>query len=296
MRRRLHLTALVVLVAIQAIQLGCMDHDLAHPRSTPAGVTEASQQAVRGQLLLRIEWAWPARAEHLPTVLVHPEAGHTSRDMRGVLRDLASHGYVAAAVDYLRAIDGRWRSTLFTWRDPADVRAAFDLVAADPRVDPDRIGLLGFSQGGVYSLLIAAETGGSGPVVAYYPITDFKTWLEGSERKPRERWVFRLIRRHFYEESGARSYEELDTMLEHASPLLQADRIHAPVLLVHGDHDRSANVEESRRLEARLRELGRPVELLVVPDAGHVFNFRDRDQAELAWRATIEWLDRHLKR
>ena len=47
-------------------------------------------------------------------------------------------------------------------------------------------------------------------------------------------------------------------------------------------------------MEARLRELGREVELVVIPDAGHVFNFRDREKARVAWEATRAWLDRHL--
>jgi hypothetical protein len=35
-------------------------------------------------------------------------------------------------------------------------------------------------------------------------------------------------------------------------------------------------------MEGRLRELGREVELVVIPDAGHVFNFRDREKAQAA--------------
>ena len=65
---------------------------------------------------------------------------------------------------------------------------------------------------------------------------------------------------------------------------------------MHGSRDGSAAVEESRRLAKRLAELGRPVELLVIAGAGHVFNFRDRRQAGLAWKATLAFLDRYLRR
>jgi dipeptidyl aminopeptidase/acylaminoacyl peptidase len=75
----------------------------------------------------------------------------------------------------------------------------------------------------------------------------------------------------------------------------QAEAILVPVLLIHGERDTSAPVAESERLAARLREVGREVELVVVPDAGHVFNFRDRDKARTAWEATLRWLDSHLK-
>jgi dipeptidyl aminopeptidase/acylaminoacyl peptidase len=297
-RPRVPLGALGALGALALLLAGCVDHALAHPRTRPPGVDESHEQRVLGKLLVRLEWAWPsgAAAARRPAVLVHPEAGHGADEMRAVLRDLAARGYVAVAADYRRAERGRYRDTFFTWRGPEDVRAVYDLVAADPRVDPDRIGLVGFSQGGVYSLLLAAETGTPAAVVAYYPVTDFAEWLAAADRTRRERLVFRLVRRHFYRQSGAGSPAAFEAMLARASPLAQAERIRAPVLLVHGDRDRSAHVAESRRLAARLGELGREVELLVVPDAGHVFNFRDERQAETAWRATVAWLDGHLRR
>ena len=104
-----------------------------------------------------------------------------------------------------------------------------------------------------------------------------------------------MIRRHFRRSLGAKDDAELSTMLGRASAMKQAEAIRAPVLLIHGDRDTSAPLAESERLAARLRELGREVELVVVPDAGHVFNFRDRDKARTAWDATLGWLDRHLK-
>lgn len=284
--------AVSALLALAAT--GCVDHALIHPRSAPAGVREWNETITRGKLLIRLGWAAPEGERRLPAVIVHPEAGHEASEMRPVLRDLAAHGYLSVAADYRRSIGGRYRETLFTWRDRADVRAVFDHVRTQPRVDAERIGLLGFSQGGVYSLSIAAETGGAAAVVAYYPVTDFEQWLAESSGGPGKRWVFRLIRRHFYRQSGAKSEAEFRELLARASPLRHAEDIHCPVLLIHGNRDRSAGVEQSRRLAARLRELGREVELLEIPGAGHVFNFRNREMADLAWNATMRWLDRYL--
>lgn len=67
------------------------------------------------------------------------------------------------------------------------------------------------------------------------------------------------------------------------------------MLLIHGERDRSAPLEQSRRLAGRLRAQGTPVELLVFTDAGHVFNFRDAGRAASAWRATLGWLERWVK-
>ena len=292
---------LVVVACVATVAVGCVDHALAHPRTRPRGVAERNEKIVRGKLCIRLEWAYPSRARltregPFPTVIVHPEAGHDASEMRPVLRDLAAHGYIAVAADYRRMMDRHCRDSLFSWRDREDVRAVFDHVRTQPRVDAKRIGLLGFSQGGVYSLSIAAETGGAAAVVAYYPVTDFEQWLAESSGGPGKRWVFRLIRRHFYRQSGAKSEVEFRELLARASPLRRAEDIRCPVLLIHGDRDKSAGVEQSRRLAARLRELGREVELLEVPGAGHVFNFRNREMADLAWNATLRWLDRYLKK
>ena len=127
---------------------------------------------------MRLEWVRPAKRGPLPVVIVHPEAGHRAVDMRGILNDLAEAGYLAVAVDYQRRKGTRWRQSLFPWQDPEDPKRVMDRVRAYPDVDPERIGLLGFSQGGVFSLLIAAYEGGAAAVVAYYPVTDFERWLE----------------------------------------------------------------------------------------------------------------------
>ena len=285
-----------LLLALSLLLTGCLNHFVYHPKKDPPGVTSWSGQAVRGKLLLRLEWAKPAGEGPFPAVLVHPEAGHTAGEMRGVVKDLARSGYLALAADYRRQQGGVYRHTLFTWRDPVDPRAAFDILRGHPLTDRERIGLVGFSQGGVYGLLIAAYTGQAAAVVAYYPVTDFEEWMNGPHGdRPGESFVWRMIRRHFRRSLGAKDDAELSTMLGRASAMRQAEAIRAPVLLIHGDRDTSAPLAESERLAARLRELGREVELVVVPDAGHVFNFRDREKARTAWDATLRWLDRHLR-
>jgi dipeptidyl aminopeptidase/acylaminoacyl peptidase len=288
--------ACFVLASACLLLSGCLNHYIFHPRTDPPAVQTWSGTAVRGKLLIRLEWARPQGEGPFPAVIIHPEAGHVAREMRGVARDLARAGYLAVAADYRRERRGVYRSSLFTWQDPEDPTAVLDLVLRRADVDRARIGLLGFSQGGVYSLLIAAYTGRAAAVVAFYPVTDFETWLaeSGGESRGR-RFVFRLIRRHFRKQSGATDEEDFRRRLARASALRQAESIRAPVLLIHGERDTSADIAESRRLADRLRELGREVELVAIPDAGHVFNFRDREKARMAWEATIRWLDRYLK-
>jgi dipeptidyl aminopeptidase/acylaminoacyl peptidase len=57
--------------------------------------------------------------------------------------------------------------------------------------------------------------------------------------------------------------------LSAASPALHADRIVAPVLLLHGQDDWIVSVKQSEEMADRLREAGKPVTLVTYPRAGH---------------------------
>ncbi len=41
---------------------------------------------------------------------------------------------------------------------------------------------------------------------------------------------------------------------------LKADRIQAPVLLIHGENDENVSIEHARMIEDKLKEAGKPVE------------------------------------
>ena len=284
----------MVLAALLMQLSGCMNHYLIYPRRDPPGVVTWSQDVTRGPLKVHLEWVQPPGSGPFATVIVHPEGGGVASDMKGVTRDLAQHGYLAVAVDYERLLDGKFRRNTFAWRERSDPVAALEVVRAQPQVDQGRIAALGFSQGGIYSLLMAAQAPDIKTVVAYYPVTDFRMWFDTE----RPNWgfglAFRVIEWYFRRESGATSEAQFEEMLRLASPMTYVDSITAPVLLIHGADDTSASVEESKRLERALKTRGREVELVVVPGAGHVFNFKQPEQARRTWNATLDWLRKYL--
>ena len=282
-----------MLAVLPLLASGCMDPFLIYPDRDPPGIVTRSEDATRGPLRMHLQWAQPSGAGPFPTVIVHPPGGGLAAEMKGVTRDLAQHGYLSVAVDYQRLLDGHFQRNMFAWREPSDPVAALELVRDDPRVDRDRIAALGFSQGVIYSLLMAAYSPDVKAVVAYYPVTDFRLWLD-AERPWSRRMVFGVIEWHFRQESGATSSAEFEEMLRMGSAMTYVNSLQAPILLVHGADDTSAPLEESRRLERALRDRHRDVELIVVPGAGHVFNFKQRDLARRAWDATLDWLERHL--
>ena len=277
---------------------GCAqtNHHLVHPRQAASNIVVWSADFARDELQVHVEGARPPGRGPFPTVLVHPEEEETAVDMHGVIWDLAARGYVAIAADYHRRIDGKYRRNMFAWRSTGDLTLIIDATRAYPEVDQQRIGALGFSEGAVVSLLMAAhDPDRIKAVVAYYPITDFPHWYAGKRSGVSSRVIFALARWQLRVESGTSNEDDFQTMLRLASPGLMAELVRAPVLLVHGADDTVVPPEESTRMAERLKASGATTELLVIPGAGRLFNFHQPEPASQAWQATVAWLDRYLQ-
>lgn len=277
--------------------LGCrpMDYYLLHPLQSLPKICRESAIFDRGQV--RIHWIayYPDLEVRLPAVLVHPDAGGLAGDMGGICLTLARAGYFAAAIHYQRLENLENKNPLFPWKSPQEITLALGHLKQHPRVNSGRMGLLGYSKGGMLSLLIAAHDADIQAVVAYYPLADFEEWLDLDRYSFPKSLFFRGIRRYFMKELKASTWEEALITLRAASPIHYVERIQAPVLLIHGEKDRTAPLEQVQRLCDQLRAAGKKCDLFIVPQAGHVFNFRDEDQGKVAWAKTIGFLDGRLK-
>src|SRR5438132_3666845 len=122
------------LVVLAGSLLSCQlpDRYLIYPKELPAHVQSWTQDVDKGPLRLHLVWAKPVGAGPGPTVLVHPDGGATAADMRGVLWDLASRGYLAVAADYRRLHDGTYQRTLFPWLEGEEVLSDPEVPRAQP--------------------------------------------------------------------------------------------------------------------------------------------------------------------
>jgi carboxymethylenebutenolidase len=118
----------------------------------------------------------PAR---LPAVVVLPEIDGLCEGTVAAARRLAAAGYVALALDLfapygstprLRTMEDThaWLSRLNDRRQLSDLAMAFSWLEALPEVDPDRLGAVGFSVGGRYSMMMTTEPHGLRAVVTMY--------------------------------------------------------------------------------------------------------------------------------
>jgi dipeptidyl aminopeptidase/acylaminoacyl peptidase len=281
---------------ILCIGCGGFDHHLTYPRAAPPEVVLWSGDFERDQLRVHVDGARPPGHGPFPTVLVLPEEEASAVDMHGVIWDLATRGYAAIAAGFHRNIDGKWQRSMFAWRSTGDLTLLMDATLAYPEVDQNRIGALGFSEGAVVALLMAAhDPDRLKAVVAYYPITDFPYWYKGTRAGLWDRFMFALAKWQLRDESGTHDDEALQSSLRLASPIYMAEFVKAPVLFVHGARDAMLPIEESQRMAEKIKAAGGTAEVMTIPEGGRLFTFYDRDQATTAWQATVAWFDRWLR-
>jgi dipeptidyl aminopeptidase/acylaminoacyl peptidase len=79
------------------------------------------------------------------------------------------------------------------------------------------------------------------------------------------------------------------------SPFMHADKIKAPLLLLHGADDNNSGTfpMQSERLYQAIRGNGGTARHVVLPHESH--GYAARESAEHAVAEMLEWFDRHVK-
>jgi dipeptidyl aminopeptidase/acylaminoacyl peptidase len=78
------------------------------------------------------------------------------------------------------------------------------------------------------------------------------------------------------------------------SPYYQADKIHTPLLLIHGKKDETCPVEGAERMYNALKRLGRTSELAVYDGEGHVPGDWSLANAVDAAQRMVDWLGKYM--
>ena len=163
-----------------------------------------------------------------------------------------------------------------------DLKEVVDALVRNGHAEPGRIAVAGGSYGGfmvlagltTYPDLFAAG-------IDIVGIANFLTFLENTGP-----WRRRL------REAEYGSLEHDGEFLREISPLFHADRIRAPLLVVHGRNDPRVPFSEAEQIVQTLRANGRPVELLEYPDEGH--GLHRREHMLETWTRASEFLAEHI--
>lgn len=201
----------------------------------------------------------------------------------------AANGYAVLNVNY-RGSSGRGqkfsRAIFADWGhyEVEDLHAAVDHVVKMGVADPDRLGVGGWSYGGILTdYLIASDTrfkaatsgAGTAFTVSYYGTDHYISQYDNEIGPP---W-------------NPKSWETYQKL---SYPFLHADRIKTPTLFLCGEKDFNVPVAGSEQMYQALRSLGVETQLVIYPNENHGIQrpsyARDRYERYLAW------YDKYLKK
>jgi dipeptidyl aminopeptidase/acylaminoacyl peptidase len=194
---------------------------------------------------------------------------------------LVEAGYVTAASQY-RGNGGSEGHEDFGGNDVHDVLNLITLLKSLSYVDPNRIGMMGGSRGGMmtYIALKLETLAGRSDIKAAVTvggISDLFRWdQEAGAKYQFDSVLWRPL-------IGATPAEAPDKFIER-SAVYWPDMINAPLLLLHGDADQSVSVAHTLTLADLLRRAGKTVEFVIYPGGDHpLTNYLGGYPDALAW-------------
>ncbi|MEO8441093.1 MAG: alpha/beta hydrolase [Betaproteobacteria bacterium] len=290
MKRRLSIGLGLALVALVLL--------LATPRAAPEiEVIRDVVYGVGGETPLLLDLAMPKAGDGPFPVVVFLHGGGwlagNRQEMNHFIEGVAGLGYVGITVEYRLVPAARFPAQV------EDCKAAVRWVranAAKYRMNPERVGAVGFSAGGHLASMIGVTDGkdgfdGSGgnpglssrvqAVVNFFGPTDFTTrdWPRDLETEVIEPFL------------GGSFAARADTY-RRASPINYVTKDAAPFLFFHGSDDKLVPVDQSIRLGEKLKSAGVAAEVHVLAGEGHGFTDANNQKA---MRQMLDFLDARLK-
>lgn len=207
-------------------------------------------------------------------VLCHGGYRGVEFQTKGWARELAREGFVVVLPQF-RGQGGSKGRFEFAAGEVDDAEAALGYVEGMPYVEKDRVGLVGYSIGGLVALRLAERRPELKALVLISAISDPVAFFEAiwagkppDARRPAG-WKKDALAR---------------------SPLGGISTINASVLILHGESDGTVDPGQSRRLYQLLKSAGKQAELRLYPGINH----------EIMWYSTprenvISYLAERLK-
>jgi dipeptidyl aminopeptidase/acylaminoacyl peptidase len=168
----------------------------------------------------------------------------------------------------------------FGYGDLRDILAGVDAVEAKYSIDPNRVGLDGWSYGGFMTMFAVTQTHRFRAAVAGAGISD---WLSYYGENSIDQWMIPYF--------GASVYDD-PAVYAKSSAIDFIKQARTPALIVVGDRDGECPAPQSFEFWHALRDLNVPTQFVVYPNEGHGFvnPAHRRDVLERA----AEWFARYM--
>ena len=199
---------------------------------------------------------------------------------------LAAQGYAVIAANprgstgygtaFSRAIWADWGN-----KDFEDVMAAVDHVVAKGTADPDRLGVGGWSYGGMLTDHVITKT------------TRFKAAVSGASIANILAGYGTDHYQYHYEMELGLPWKERERWLAVSSPFFDVEKVVTPTLVMCGALDMNVPLVNSEQLYQALKRLGIETELIIYPGQNH--GIRKPSYQKDRFERYLAWYDKHLK-
>ena len=165
--------------------------------------------------------------------------------------------------------------------DLRDDLAGIDAAIKKYPIDPNRLGVTGWSYGGFMTMWTVTQTDRFRAAVAGAGISNWQSYYG---QNLIDQWMIPFF--------GASVYDD-PAVYEKSSPIKFIKNVKTPTLIIVGERDAECPSAQSYEFWHALRTLGVPTQLIIYPGEGHLF-LKPENQSD-RMNQTIAWFDKYLK-
>ncbi|PYL31479.1 MAG: S9 family peptidase [Verrucomicrobia bacterium] len=165
--------------------------------------------------------------------------------------------------------------------DLRDDLAGVDAAIKKYPIDPNRLGVTGWSYGGYMTMWTVTQTNRFHAAVAGAGIANWQSYYG---QNLIDQWMIPFF--------GASVYDD-PAVYEKSSPIRFIKNVKTPTLVIAGERDAECPSAQSYEFWHALKTLGVPTHLIVYPGEGHLF-IKPEHQVD-RMEQTVGWFDKYLK-
>jgi dipeptidyl aminopeptidase/acylaminoacyl peptidase/CubicO group peptidase (beta-lactamase class C family) len=235
----------------------------------------------------------PEREGPLPLLLdvhggPHNAWNAAADEMHFYHQELAARGWAVLLVnprgsdgygeEFYDGVQGAWGVA-----DHLDFLEPIDTLVAEGLADADRLAVTGYSYGGFMTAWLTAHDDRFKAGVAGGIVSDLVSEYGASDDGA-------LMGRY---ELGGTPWDNAEAYAA-MSPITRVGRVTTPTLVLHGKDDLTCPVGQAQQWHTSLRDRGVPTELVLYPDASHVFILLGPPSQRLDYaRRVVDWVERY---
>lgn len=198
----------------------------------------------------------PAGDGRFPAVLMVPGFQRTALDLISLGVTLAREGIAGVGISQPGFGRSQGKPDYVGPNTLKVLKEGFEKFKREPYVNRKRLGIYGFSRGGMAASLLVVQLDDVDAAVLGAGIYDFK--------KAHDEAIIEGIRHNMEVESGW-----TEAAIRERSSVFMMNKLKCPVLILHGEKDENVPVTQAYLLRDRLTELKKEFEIKLFPDRPH---------------------------